>query len=145
MQVMLVTSDTTLLGQMYNVMNDIMQVEALERVKKRKAEGDQTDEKTLLEEELPKIVLNPNVFTDFKVSGDPEDIAADEELVRKAGQYLVDTVLPKLVVDLSSLEVSPMDGPTLTDALHAHGINVRYLGKVWSSLILITALFCAKS
>jgi protein TIF31 len=121
------------------------QVEALERVKKRKAEGDQTDEKTLLEEELPKIVLNPNVFTDFKVSGDPEDIAADEELVRKAGQYLVDTVLPKLVVDLSSLEVSPMDGPTLTDALHAHGINVRYLGKVWSSLILITALFCAKS
>ncbi|KAH9555476.1 hypothetical protein CY35_08G115300 [Sphagnum magellanicum] len=106
------------------------QVEALERVKKRKAEGDQTDEKTLLEEELPKIVLNPNVFTDFKVSGDPEDIAADEELVRKAGQYLVDTVLPKLVVDLSSLEVSPMDGPTLTDALHAHGINVRYLGKV---------------
>jgi protein TIF31 len=57
----------------------------------------------------------------------------------------VNTVLPKLVVDLSSLEVSPMDGPTLTDALHAHGINVRYLGKVWSSLLLITALFCAKS
>jgi hypothetical protein len=53
-------------------MNGIMQVEALERVKKRKAEGDQSDEKTLLEEELPKIVLNPNVFTDFKVSGDPE-------------------------------------------------------------------------
>jgi hypothetical protein len=50
----------------------------------------------------------------------------------------VNTVLPKLVVDLSSLEVSPMDGPTLTDALHAHGINVRYLGKVWSSLLLIT-------
>lgn len=72
MQVMWVTSHTTLLGQMYNVMNHIMQVEALERVKKRKAEGDQTDEKTLLEEELPKIVLNPNVFTDFKVSGDPE-------------------------------------------------------------------------
>ncbi len=56
----------------------------------------------------------------------------------------MDTVLPKLVVDLSSLEVSPMDGPTLTDALHAHGINVRYLGKVWSSLFLITAFFRAK-
>ena len=23
-----------------------------------------------------------------------------------------------------------MDGPTLTDALHAHGINIRYLGQV---------------
>lgn len=50
--------------------------------------------------------------------------------MRKAGSYLMDTVLPKFVEDLCSLEVSPMDGQTLTDALHAHGINVRYLGKV---------------
>lgn len=57
-------------------------------------------------------------------------MTADEELVKKAGQFLKDTVLPRLVVDLSSLEVSPMDGPTLTDALHAHGINIRYLGQV---------------
>lgn len=28
------------------------------------------------------------------------------------------------------LEVSPMDGQTLTEALHAHGINIRYIGKV---------------
>jgi protein TIF31 len=59
-----------------------------------------------------------------------QEIEADEELVRKAGKYLKDTVIPRMVVDLSSLEVSPMDGPTLTDALHTHGINIRYLGQV---------------
>ena len=39
-----------------------------------------------------------------------QEIAADESLVKKAGTYLVDVVLPKFVQDLSSLEVSPMDG-----------------------------------
>jgi hypothetical protein len=47
----------------------------------------------------------------------------------------VDTVLPKFIQDLSSLEVSPMDGQTLTEALHANGINMRYLGKV--SVVLL--------
>lgn len=41
-------------------------------MKKRKADGEEADEKILLQEELPKIVLNPNVFTDFKVAGEPE-------------------------------------------------------------------------
>ncbi|KAK1282554.1 Clustered mitochondria protein [Acorus calamus] len=77
-----------------------------------------------------EILLNPNVFTEFKLAGSQEEIAADEAEVRKAGLYLVDVVLPKFVQDLSSLEVSPMDGQTLTEALHAHGINVRYIGKV---------------
>ncbi|RZC61553.1 hypothetical protein C5167_023306 [Papaver somniferum] len=39
-----------------------------------------------------------------------EELAADEENVRKAGSYLKDVVLPKFVQDLCTLEVSPMDG-----------------------------------
>ncbi|XP_027340006.1 clustered mitochondria protein isoform X2 [Abrus precatorius] len=76
------------------------------------------------------IVFNPNVFTEFKLAGSSEEIAADEDNVRKVSQYLVDVVLPKFIQDLCTLEVSPMDGQTLTEALHAHGINVRYIGKV---------------
>jgi len=76
------------------------------------------------------IRFNPNVFTEFKLAGSPEEIAADEESVRKVSSYLKDTVLPKFIQDLCTLEVSPMDGQTLTEALHAHGINVRYIGKV---------------
>ncbi|CAH2080623.1 unnamed protein product [Thlaspi arvense] len=77
-----------------------------------------------------EISFNPNVFTEFKLAGSEEEIAADEDDVRKASLYLKDVVLPKFIQDLCTLEVSPMDGQTLTDALHAHGINVRYIGKV---------------
>lgn len=50
--------------------------------------------------------------------------------MRKASLYLNDVALPKFIHDLCTLEVSPMDGQTLTEALHAHGINVRYIGQV---------------
>ena len=50
--------------------------------------------------------------------------------MREASLYLSNTVLPLFTQDLCKLEVSPMDGQTLTEALHAHGINVRYIGKV---------------
>ena len=39
-------------------------------------------------------------------------------------------VLPKFIQDLCMLEVSPMDGQTLTKALHAHGIDVCYISRV---------------
>ncbi|KAF8643089.1 hypothetical protein HU200_066961 [Digitaria exilis] len=78
----------------------------------------------------PEILFNPNVFTEYKLAGSPEEIAADEELVKRAGTYLLEIVMPKFVQDLCSLDISPMDGQTLTDALHLHGINVRYLGKI---------------
>ncbi|GMI95762.1 FRIENDLY MITOCHONDRIA, non responding to oxylipins 38 [Hibiscus trionum] len=77
-----------------------------------------------------EILFNPNVFTEFKLAGSQEEIEADEENVRKASSYLLDVVLPKFIQDLCTLEVSPMDGQTLTEALHAHGINIRYIGNV---------------
>ncbi|KAJ0988140.1 hypothetical protein J5N97_006496 [Dioscorea zingiberensis] len=77
-----------------------------------------------------EILLNPNVFTEFKLGGDLEEIAADEACIRKASSYLKTVVLPKFAQDLCTLEISPMDGQTLTDVFHAHGINIRYLGKV---------------
>ncbi|KAL2511617.1 Clustered mitochondria protein [Abeliophyllum distichum] len=83
-----------------------------------------------IKDSTEEMLFNPNVFTEFKLAGRQEEIAADEENVRRASLYLKDVVLPKLIKDLCTLEVSPMDGQTLTEALHAHGINVRYIGKV---------------
>ncbi|KAK7314288.1 hypothetical protein VNO77_39503 [Canavalia gladiata] len=77
-----------------------------------------------------EIVFNPNVFTEIKLAGSPEEIAADENNVRKVSKYLTDVVIPKFIQDLCTLKVSPMDGRSLTEALHAHGINVRYIGNV---------------
>lgn len=68
----------------------------------------------------------------------------DEENVKKVSSYLANTVLPKFVQDLCTLEVSPMDGQTLTEALHAHGINVRYMGKVSLYIYLMLSNICAK-
>ena len=58
-----------------------------------------------------------------------QEIAEDEENVRKVSSYLTNVVLPKFVQDLCTLEVSPMDGQTLTEALHAHGIMFAILEK----------------
>nr|VDD11346.1 unnamed protein product [Brassica rapa] len=77
-----------------------------------------------------EISFNPNVFTDFKLGGTQEEISSDEENVKKVSSYLVDVVLPKFIEDLCTLEVSPMDGQTLTEALHSHGVNVRYIGRI---------------
>ncbi|KAJ1440931.1 CLU domain [Sesbania bispinosa] len=65
------------------------------------------------------IVFNPNVFTEFKPAGSPEEIAADEDNVRKISLYLIDVVLPKFVQDLCTLEVSPMDSQTFKQKLEA--------------------------
>lgn len=60
--------------------------------------------------------------------------------MRKASRYLKDVALPKFINDLCTLEVSPMDGQTLTEALHAHGVNVRYIGKVACKFLMICRL-----
>eukprot|EP00271_Cylindrocystis_brebissonii_P000725 TRINITY_DN10955_c0_g1_i1.p1 TRINITY_DN10955_c0_g1~~TRINITY_DN10955_c0_g1_i1.p1 ORF type:complete len:1987 (+),score=538.25 TRINITY_DN10955_c0_g1_i1:283-6243(+) len=78
----------------------------------------------------PPLKFNPNVFTDFKVVGDPKEIEADEAAVTAIGQYVLDTAIPGFITKCRSLDASPMDGQTLTDALHSCGINLRYLGKV---------------
>ncbi|CAM8964845.1 unnamed protein product [Rhodiola kirilowii] len=79
---------------------------------------------------VDEISFNPNAFTEFKLAGTEEEINGDEQSVRKISVYLKDVVVPKFIQDLCTLEVSPMDGQTLTEALHAHGINVRYIGQI---------------
>ena len=61
--------------------------------------------------------------------------------MKKVSSYLVDVVLPKFIADLCALEVSPMDGQTLTEALHSHGVNVRYIGRVSSSPVLFCKIY----
>ncbi|KAK3023993.1 hypothetical protein RJ639_044150, partial [Escallonia herrerae] len=98
---------------------------------KKEVEGEGVDNCVMTPADTAEeILFNPNVFTEFKLAGSQEEIAADEENVRKVSLYLRDVVIPKFIHDLCTLEVSPMDGQTLTEALHALGINVRYIGKV---------------
>ncbi|KAL2936459.1 Protein TSS [Bienertia sinuspersici] len=47
-----------------------------------------------------------------------------------AHKYYDDTALPKLVADFASLELSPVDGRTLTDFMHTRGLQMCSLGRV---------------
>ncbi|KAJ1281414.1 hypothetical protein BS78_04G303900 [Paspalum vaginatum] len=53
-----------------------------------------------------------------------------DELMEMAHKYYDDTALPKLVADFGSLELSPVDGRTLTDFMHTRGLQMRSLGRV---------------
>ncbi|GKE56272.1 hypothetical protein Tco_1495457, partial [Tanacetum coccineum] len=62
-------------------------------------------------------------------SGNKEDVKMEEEkknspdkLIDMAHKYYDDTVLSKLVDDLGSLELSHVDGRTLTDFMHIRGL-----------------------
>ncbi|CAI5508699.1 unnamed protein product [Closterium sp. Naga37s-1] len=80
--------------------------------------------------ELPDVLFNPNALTEFKLADDHKEVEEDEAVVRKAGKYLIDTALPALVADIKSSEGWPVDGRSLASTMHAHGVNLRYLGRV---------------
>lgn len=54
----------------------------------------------------------------------------DQTLVRDAGSFLVESVVPRFVRDCIQLAVTPTDGESLSTSMHARGINMRYLGQV---------------
>ena len=54
----------------------------------------------------------------------------DKALIEDIAVFLSATVVPKLVDDFASLNLSPIDGIALTEVMHSRGINMRYLGKV---------------
>ncbi|KAG0527764.1 hypothetical protein BDA96_06G261700 [Sorghum bicolor] len=53
-----------------------------------------------------------------------------DELTKMAHNFYDDTALPKLVADFASLELSPVDGRTMTDFMHTRGLNMSSLGRV---------------
>lgn len=87
-----------------------------------------------------------------------------DELIEMAHKYYDDTALPKLVIytsilqqlkmcfelhcnllssfffyqvaDFGSLELSPVDGRTLTDFMHTRGLQMRSLGRVVHVMIV---------
>ncbi|KAJ8750965.1 hypothetical protein K2173_016146 [Erythroxylum novogranatense] len=57
-------------------------------------------------------------------------LKSPDELIEMAHKYYADVALPKLVADFGSLELSPVDGRTLTDFMHTRGLQMCSLGRV---------------
>ncbi|XVE73715.1 hypothetical protein DITRI_Ditri11bG0140900 [Diplodiscus trichospermus] len=53
-----------------------------------------------------------------------------QELIDLSQKYYNEVALPKLVADFGSLELSPVDGRTLTDFMHTRGLQMCSLGHV---------------
>ncbi|KAJ1410318.1 Tetratricopeptide-like helical domain superfamily [Sesbania bispinosa] len=75
-------------------------------------------------------LLPDAAYTRLKESKTGLHLKSPDELMEMAHKYYVDTALPKLVADFGSLELSPVDGRTLTDFMHTRGLQMSSLGRV---------------
>ncbi|MED6123393.1 hypothetical protein PIB30_048756 [Stylosanthes scabra] len=75
-------------------------------------------------------LLPDAAYTRLKESKTGLHLKSPDELREMAYKYYIDTALPKLVADFGSLELSPVDGRTLTDFMHTRGLQMSSLGRV---------------
>ncbi|XP_010047052.2 protein TSS [Eucalyptus grandis] len=77
-----------------------------------------------------KRLLPEAAYLRLKESETGLHLKSPDELIEMAHKYYADTALPKLVADFGSLELSPVDGRTLTDFMHTRGLQMCSLGRV---------------
>ncbi|XP_051959972.1 clustered mitochondria protein homolog [Xyrauchen texanus] len=78
------------------------------------------------------IQFNPNIFS-AGVRFPKEsikDIQKQTQQLKDAAAFLISNQIPAFTKSCLNHTLIPMDGITLTEALHQHGINIRYLGTV---------------
>ncbi len=88
------------------------------------------------------IRFNPDVFSPGVRHVDPngEQFRKEKQVAKDAAHFLVVTQIPSYIRECLDHSISPMDGVTLVESLHARGINVRYLGKIAKMLSSIKQL-----
>ncbi|XP_055372478.1 clustered mitochondria protein homolog [Condylostylus longicornis] len=88
--------------------------------------------------------FNPDVFSPGIKHVDKSDstcsLKKQKQLVKDAAEFLVLKQIPSFVQEHTDHSSAPMDGVTLTEALHNRGINIRYLGKVIQILAKVPKL-----
>ncbi|OCT98193.1 clustered mitochondria protein homolog [Xenopus laevis] len=52
------------------------------------------------------------------------------QLLSEASAFLLNVQIPTFIKGCLTHSIVPMDGKSLTEALHSHGINIRYLGSI---------------
>ncbi|CAN0889699.1 Protein REDUCED CHLOROPLAST COVERAGE 1 [Linum grandiflorum] len=75
-------------------------------------------------------ILSDTAFARLKETDTGLHCKSLPELIDLSQKYYTEVALPKLVADFGSLELSPVDGRTLTDFMHTRGLRMRSLGRV---------------
>ncbi|KAL8123052.1 hypothetical protein AgCh_011144 [Apium graveolens] len=91
--------------------------------------GEGNNSESESEAELKKFV-SEEAFLHLKETGTGLHLKSMDELLKMAHAHYDEVALPKLVTDFGSLELSPVDGSTLTDFMHLRGLKMRSLGRV---------------
>ncbi|XP_015794639.1 clustered mitochondria protein homolog [Tetranychus urticae] len=110
--------------------------------------------KSLKENEFD-IRFNPDVYspTVRHVSEEGDELKNQRQLVKDAAEFLLTVQISTFIRDCLENTTAPFDGVTLAEALHARGINIRYLGTISKKLekfnqlqylqtIVVTDLLC---
>ncbi|KAF8086900.1 hypothetical protein N665_0609s0031 [Sinapis alba] len=99
------------------------------KIKNKKSDGEADLEQKNIDHEL-KELLSEEAFSRLKESGTGLHLKSKEELTKMVYGYYDEIALPRLVADFGSLELSPVDGRTITDFMHIRGLQMRSLGHV---------------
>ena len=104
----------------------------------------------------PNIRFNSNLFTRVNLANtDSAKIEGQKKDLLELGEFIYKQAIPTLVNELLHGEIIlPCDSKSLGELFHAHGVNVRYIGKVCESVsrekfpflhILLERVMLAKS
>ena len=74
--------------------------------------------------------FNVDAFTDLTLAGDGAEVEEDLRLVQELATFLTGEVIPSMLFEWAHFLNVPGDGQKLCECLHAHGINLRYLGRL---------------
>ncbi|XP_060599654.1 clustered mitochondria protein homolog [Ruditapes philippinarum] len=75
------------------------------------------------------LTFNPDVFQETCQTCSAV-LQKEKQAVKEAAEFLVLHQIPTLVNDCLDHSSPPIDGATLTEAMHTRGVNMRYLGKL---------------
>jgi len=75
--------------------------------------------------------FNPDLFQPHvTLNQSSTETTADIKLLKEAAEYLVLKQIPLMIQDFQDHSAVPVDGESLSEAMHSRGINIRYLGRV---------------
>ncbi|XP_053205036.1 clustered mitochondria protein homolog [Panonychus citri] len=110
--------------------------------------------KSLKENEFD-IRFNPDVYSSTvrHANESSDELKNQRQLVKDAAEFLLTVQISTFIRDCLENTTAPFDGVTLAEALHARGINIRYLGTICKKLekynqlkylqsIVVTDLLC---
>eukprot|EP00667_Euglena_gracilis_P000627 EG_transcript_628 len=83
-----------------------------------------------LVDETGTLLFNPDIFTQYNLADDPETLQQDQHTIQLAADYVTKHIIPQMLSDFASLELTVIDTVSLTHTFHERGVNMRYLGMV---------------